>query len=182
MDSKEIVDILKNKEVIEAIKSLLSSDKAWTDYLSALLTPVIALFGIYIAWQQKLINRWRFEHERRMDEANFKHNVFDRRYDIYEAVVRTLVLTTRGVPLGNEDWVRFIAAREKSAFIFDKDIADYLRDIDKRIQRLEYLKKKERSEHGERLGEVLDEAEEIVRWMEEENNNVKSRFMKYMHL
>ena len=53
----------------------MGSDPHWTAYLTALLTPTIAGFGIYIAIQQWLTAR-----------RKLKFDLFDRRFAVYDAV------------------------------------------------------------------------------------------------
>ena len=49
----EIINTIANsKEALEAINATFYPEKDWVDYLQALLTPILAFFGIYIAIQQ----------------------------------------------------------------------------------------------------------------------------------
>ena len=52
----------------------MSGEKDWVDIIAALLTPVVAGFGIWFAYQQWKINTARFNHE-----------LFDRKYVIFQA-------------------------------------------------------------------------------------------------
>jgi hypothetical protein len=45
----------------------------WVNLLSALLTPTIAMLGIYIAYQQWSVNR-----------ANLREKLFERRFQIFK--------------------------------------------------------------------------------------------------
>ena len=45
----------------------------WTSYISALLTPIVACLGLYIAFRQ-----WKTAQNKQ------KHDLFDRRFTVYE--------------------------------------------------------------------------------------------------
>ena len=52
----------------------MTPDPHWTTLLSALLTPAVAVFGIFIAYRQ-----WRLAQEK------LKLDLFDKRFEVYEA-------------------------------------------------------------------------------------------------
>ena len=64
----------------------------WTQYLSALLTPTVAVFGSFIAYLQWVLAR-----------NKLKFDLFDRRYRVYEAARELLasIMTTGSAK--NED-------------------------------------------------------------------------------
>lgn len=66
----------------------ISVQKDWVDYFSALLTPMVAVFGICIAYRQ-----WR------TDEAKLRHELFERRYKQFDAVIN-FVYAVRSFNLG----------------------------------------------------------------------------------
>lgn len=91
----------------------------WVDYLSALLTPTIAIAGVTIGLLQWRTNRnW------------LKHELFDRRYEQFEAVRDFLgSITGSGRALDNKQ-ADFLFKTRGLQFIYDKKLADY---IDKNI-------------------------------------------------
>ena len=108
----------------------ISVQKDWIDYLSALLTPAIALltsaiavFGICIAYMQ-----WRTE------EARRRHELFDRRLKQFDAVVKFVRSTTSSSIEANEECeCRPFEASNKLGdeitgmqFIFSPDIYEYV--------------------------------------------------------
>lgn len=50
---------------------MAAGDASWIQIFKALLTPVVAILGVYIAYQQWRTNRTRLKHE-----------LFDRRYSM----------------------------------------------------------------------------------------------------
>ena len=85
--------------------------------LSALLSPTIAIVGIYLVWRQ-----WQTSEKSRQNE------LFDRRYAFYvrlkEAYLRQH--DESQPPLGAEDWLPFA---EEAGFLFGKDIRDHVHKI-----------------------------------------------------
>ena len=57
------------------IESMPPNSNNWIDILSALLTPLIALIAVYVAYQQHKINKIRLQHE-----------LYERRLRVYKAV------------------------------------------------------------------------------------------------
>jgi hypothetical protein len=55
----------------------ISVKKDCVDYLAALLTPTIAVAGLYIAFNQ-----------RRIEEARLRHELFEKRYRQFDAVIK----------------------------------------------------------------------------------------------
>jgi hypothetical protein len=53
----------------------ISVKKDWVDYLSALLTPTVAIFGLYIGYRQ-----WR------TDEVKLRHELFDKQHRRFKAI------------------------------------------------------------------------------------------------
>jgi len=69
---------LENKATLDCdqlIQAFQNNGKDWVDYLAALLTPTIAILGVYFARQQWKTNRRRLKNE-----------LFDRRYEYFIAV------------------------------------------------------------------------------------------------
>lgn len=87
----------------------------WTQYLSALLAPIVAVFGSLIAYRQWVLAR-----------NKLKLELFDRRYRVYEAA-RTLLasIMTTGKAKDEELW-KYLAAVRESRWLLDTAAAEYL--------------------------------------------------------
>lgn len=87
----------------------------WVDYLSALLTPTIAIVGAAIGLLQWRTNRNRLKHE-----------LFDRRYEQFEAV-RDFLGSIMGSGRALDDkQADFLFKTRGLRFIYDKKLADYI--------------------------------------------------------
>jgi len=85
------------------------------DYFQALLTPVVAILGIYIAWRQ-----WRTAQNR------LKLDFFDRRWAVYEATRNLLGTVTRSGTATHENVRDFVVGTGPARWLFDDELADYL--------------------------------------------------------
>ncbi len=92
--------------------------KELLDILSASLSPVIAVFAVWIAFQQKKIN-----------EERFKHDLFDKRYAMYESTKELFrhVLVGDEIKRNNLDDYRY--ATKGSIFIFSSKTSSYLNEV-----------------------------------------------------
>lgn len=118
-------------------------EKDWIDIMSAAVTPVIALLGILIAWLQ-----WK------LSKSRFKHELFDRRYAIYEATLLYLNQILRANKLKNEERYTFLQNTKGAIAFFDEEIVNYLNDIASNSVRLQSYQSRSNN----------DEEAEILNW------------------
>lgn len=86
----------------------------WVNVLSALLTPVIAIFGSVIAYQQFITNRRRLKHE-----------LFDRRFKVYDIAKHFLTVIYANRTITDQEIYKFRIGTRESRFLFDEDIEKY---------------------------------------------------------
>lgn len=84
-------------------------------WLSALLTPTVAVVGMILAYLN-----YRLARRRRRDE------LFGCRYKFYEQVKSAWLATREGPDLDGEDLVPMV---EEAQFLFGKDIADHVASL-----------------------------------------------------
>jgi hypothetical protein len=94
-------------------------------FLSALLTPLIAIITTYIAWQQ-----WKG------NQLKLKLDRFDRRLLIYQEVVKMLKTCANGEIREFSVILEFGAATAEADFIFGPEIRQYLDEISTRAAKL----------------------------------------------
>lgn len=78
--------------------------------LSAILPPIFVLFAVYIIWYRKKL---------RLD-------LFDKRYEVYHATNRFLSQIMSNLKISDEELSSFLIAKNKSYFLFGKDVEQYL--------------------------------------------------------
>lgn len=87
----------------------------WTTYLTAMMTPVVACFGAWIAYQQWITARDKL----RLD-------LYERRMAVFTAAWETLgVVFTRG-DLTREDESTYLQGTAGAQWLFGKEIQEYL--------------------------------------------------------
>lgn len=89
------------------------------DHLSqALLTPVIALLALYIAWQQ-----WRTA------RSKFRLDYFNRRFPIYAAAMRLAAGIAKTTSVSYEELHGFLTKTREAEFFFNDDIKRYCDEL-----------------------------------------------------
>jgi hypothetical protein len=87
----------------------------WTAYLSALLTPTLAVLGSLIAYRQ-----WS------LAQNKLKLDLFDRRFSVFDAS-RSLItsIMNKGKAM-DEDILKFSIATREAKWLFNASLAEYL--------------------------------------------------------
>ena len=148
-------------------------EKDWIDILSALLTPFIAIAAISIAVLQWKINRNRLKHE-----------LFDRRYDQYQAVTGFLRSIMGAGKATIEMQQEYLNGTTGIEFTFSKEISDYLHKnvwcpaIDLECVQSEF----DGLPTGEERSRLIHKAEDIKKQLYAELNEVDSVFRQYLQL
>jgi hypothetical protein len=90
----------------------------WTAYLSALLTPTVAVLGSFIAYRQ-----WR------LAQNKLKLDLFDRRFAVYEAARALLASIMTSGKAKDEELFKFMSATREAKWLLDTAIAKYLDEV-----------------------------------------------------
>lgn len=87
----------------------------WTTYLSALLTPTVAVLGSLIAYRQ-----WR------LAQNKLKLDLFDRRFSVYEAARNLLASIMTSGKAKDEEIFKFMVATREAKWVLNAQVAEYL--------------------------------------------------------
>ncbi len=144
------------------------------EWLTALTTPTVAALGLWIAYHQLRVQRYRF-----------RHDLSERRLSVLSAVRDLLesALTTLRPPIEALD--RFDLARASAPFLFGRDVNEYLERLQKNYlaiwetseQQAEEQFADEKEEHAN-----LKRRRELRKWMREQLPEVQKVFKKYLDL
>ena len=129
--------------------------------LSGFLVPVVAIAGVWIARQQARTNRMRLKHE-----------FFDRRYEIYQAVTSFMADIGREGACSHQRSFQFLRETKGAEFIFGNDIKTYVDVLYSRSTKLTLHTTMQ--EHEKEMKDVL--------WFAEELNNASEVFKEYLQL
>lgn len=147
-------------------------EKDWTDYFSAILTPIVAVLAIWIAYRQYDTQQYQV----RLD-------LFERRIKIIEDVRTVLTDIDKhysGDPK-NVNLELFRVAYRHSMYLFSTDIQTYLKGIDSRIGSLEGIELELKKESSDK--ETLNKQKDvIIVWLREQRPGHEKKFEKFMTL
>lgn len=93
----------------------MNCDTHWTAYLSALLTPTIAVLGSFIAYRQ-----WR------TTQNKLKHDLFERRFFVYDAAKTLLASIMTSGKAKDEELFKFLSGTREAKWLLDVNVAEYL--------------------------------------------------------
>jgi len=151
----------------------------WTavaSFSKEMLTPLIAVIAVHIAWQQ-----WR------LSEQKFKYDSYERRLKVYEEVKQIIPILIRDGKDSFDDLIKFHRAVSEADFLFNPDIPEYLEEIYKHGVQLQYWAKlysdsmqspKETYDH-EKICEGMHTEEE---WLRSQFEQAKQKFKGYLKI
>ena len=157
----------------QTISIAAAKSKDWVDYLSALLTPMIAVFGSIIAFMQFRINRNKLRNE-----------LFDRRYAQYESIKDFLGSIMGAGKVTDDAQRKYLVGTSGIRFIFDKNIAEY---VDTTIWHLAVAleclcSELEGMPVGEERTRNVQRQSEIKKKLFSELNGLEDKFSHYLQL
>ena len=91
------------------------NDPNWTQVLSALLTPTIAIFGSFIAYKQ-----WRSA------QKKLKMELFEKRYSVYSETKSFIISIMSSGKAEDDKLFKFRAATKEAKWVLNDEIAKYL--------------------------------------------------------
>lgn len=124
--------------------------------LSGLLTPVIAVLTIFIAWKQ-----WATAHNQ------FRLHLFDRRVQIYEAAVRLCETIVQEGETSKADVRRFCVDARAARWLFDREISEHLNKLAREAFML-------------MAPPGIEKSPERVKWFLEQSDTLPDKFEKYL--
>ena len=92
----------------------MCTEPHWTAYLSALLTPTVAVLGSLIAYRQ-----WR------LAQNKLKLDLFDRRFSVFEAARSLIASIMTSGKAKDEEVFKFLFATREAKWLLDSSVAEY---------------------------------------------------------
>jgi uncharacterized ubiquitin-like protein YukD len=140
----------------------------------AVLTPLIAVMAVYIAWQQWKTNQQKLVLDR-----------YDRRLRVYEEVKKVLSIIIRDAKISVEDLLRFRTTVSEADFLFGPEIPEYIDTIYKHGVALsrwtnEYRDYTQAKPDGYDHKKVVDSMHEELNWLTEQFEPARKLFRKYL--
>ncbi len=144
--------------------------------LSALLTPTVAVLGLYIAWQQLQTNRQKL-----------KSDTYERRLNIYKEVRRLFGFIVRDATVSFEDIGKFQVATAEADFLFGKEIPKLLDELRNHANKLRtwteaYRDNTQFRPENYNHEEVVNGMHAELKWLVEQMEPTRGQFKKYLQL
>ena len=142
------------------------------EMLSGLLTPLIAVLAVYIAWKQ-----WHTDHLR------LKYELFDRRYAIFEKITSFIatILAQGKVPANAA--TQFVRETKTAIFLFDdKELQNFIEEIYQKTVALHALEATLENLQGLEQSSNIEKQQEIKGWFTSQLNACSERFSRFLSL
>ena len=142
----------------------------------SLLTPLIAIVAVYIAWQQAITSRQKLNLDR-----------YDRRLRIYEEVRKVLSIILRDAKANTDDLLKFRVSTSEADFLFGPEVPRYIDEIYRRGLNLwrwtqEYRDLSQEHVEGYDHNKVVDEMHKELTWLTDQFEPAKQKFKKYLDI
>ncbi len=155
----------------EQIMQIAQNSKSWVDYLSALLVPTIAIFGLIIGFLQ-----WKTNANR------LKHELFDRRYEKFEGVSKFISSVYSYDRLNPDHEMKFLSITKGVNFIFDKKIKQCIDDIWHLAINISHNSEELDTMEGQQRKGTSDKKQEFKKQFKEKEKELEGMFSKYLQL
>ncbi len=136
-----------------------------------LLTPLIALVAVYIAWQQWRTNQLKVTLDR-----------YDRRFRIYEEVVQFLRIVVKNATVATNDIVNFRNATSEADFFLAPKSPNIIDEIHKRGIELHTLRAEEEANKARGLQKINASIATELKWLSSQFHPAKSMFKNYLDI
>jgi hypothetical protein len=137
----------------------------------ALLTPVIAILAVCIAWQQLKTNR-----------RKLKLDLFEKRYTVFEKIGEFIgsILASGRVGPGKD--VQFLVDAKAAGLVFGDDISAFVSEVYKKAVHLHALDAELEGTQGPARTSNIQAQREIKDWYSEALEGLEARFREYLKL
>jgi hypothetical protein len=140
-----------------------------------LLTPLIGVVTVYIAYQQ-----WR------TNQQKLKLDCYDRRLKVYEEL-KSIIVASLNRKTTNDDIIKYNRAVAESDFLFDTDITEYLKEVSKHCINIRQYNEEYHEvtiNHSDKYNpqEAADGIYAESTWLLEQHKNLKTKFERYLKI
>ncbi|MGC8477406.1 MAG: hypothetical protein ACP5NP_13715 [Acetobacteraceae bacterium] len=144
----------------------------WVAVLQALLVPVIAAVGTWIALQQMHLSRVRL-----------RHDLFDRRFAILQATQGMLESVIMEGKISTDNIVKFATAVAAARFVFDDRLALYLREILDHASKAHSIQEALRDmQPGEAKQKAATDKGHEIKWLIDQRGSLGEKFQPVLQL
>lgn len=109
--------------------------------LNACLTPVIAILAVYIAYQQYIINKQNSQQQYYINLRKLNFDLYKLRYRIFNETKQILLKINQEAKIEIIEIRDYSFSINESKFLFDNDIVEFLKDLQKKSLEISRLTK-----------------------------------------
>lgn len=147
-------------------------DPHWTAYLSALLTPIVAVLGSLIAYRQ-----WR------LAQNKLKLDLFDRRFSVYKAACMLLTSIMTSGRSKEEEVYKYRVATWEAKWLLSCEVAEYLdKQLFEKAVDLQTIYAEQEGLEGEARTKNLQDQRKIKDWLAEQHVALDKHFAPFLQL
>lgn len=149
-----------------------SSLPVWVQVLQALAVPVIAGVGAWVALQQMYLAR-----------VKLQHDLFDRRYAVFQAIRRFLNEAVSQKIVSSETLHTFALGTADAAYLFDDRLAAYLKEMrDQAAAAQSIYLVMEAMPAGKQKAAAAEKAGEHFSWLVNQIDGLPEKFRPFLTL
>lgn len=140
-------------------------------HLSALLIPIIALIGCYIAYQQM-----------KTEKNKLKFDLFDKRYATYDSTMSFISDIAASGKVTEDKLVQFYIEIKESKWILDEDISEFLHEnIYNKAHDIFFSQKKlSRTRPPKERDEILLDIDKMISDLRNEIDPLEKKFKPFL--
>jgi hypothetical protein len=145
----------------------------WVQILQALAVPLIATVGAWVAVQQM-----------RIAKIKLQHDLYDRRYAVFQAVRQFLDETVANLLVSRDILHSFVIGTADAEFLFPDELAAYLGEMSRRARTAQsiYMTMQSLPEGSPDRAKATLAANEQTRWLVEQIDGLTARFRDVLKL
>jgi hypothetical protein len=117
--------------------------------------------------------------------VRLQHDLFDRRWEIYDVVFFFLIEILQSSNLSREEMSKFVRETRKSVFVFDQETTDYFEDMRKQavfLQEAASFLSDQNNPVGPERTEAARRRSELFTWFEQQFESLVERLKPFMAL
>lgn len=151
---------------------MTTCDPHWTAYLSALLTPIVAVLGSFVAFRQ-----WR------LAQNKLKLDLFDRRFSVYKAASMLLTSIMTSGKAQDEDVFRYKVATLEAKWLLSSEVAEYLdKQLYEKAVDLQTIHAEQEGLAGEARTNNLRDQRVLKEWLAAQYGVLDKHFAPFLRL
>ena len=154
-------------------------------FFSAVLTPLIAIIAVYIAYQQYITNKRNVEQQNYINARKLKFELYEKRFKIFEDTKQILLKIYQKSGLELNELQLFKTNTKEVYFLFNEDIVKFLEDIGEKNIELNGInlesddKSKLLSNSPVRI-EISNRKSILLKWFFDNLLHIELKFINYL--